>query len=130
MKSSKPSVGFRFATPLQFVLSSSCPQPESFGEPGGLSSQGARQIAKEAYFFTWVRSCALGALALAILVGYAHAQDTKSVGAGKKPNIVVVLMDNLGWGECLTLFADNALSGEKVAIALDKVVPLRVDHRR
>jgi len=27
--------------------------------------------------------------------------------------------------ECLTLFADNALSGEKVAIALDKVVPLR-----
>ena len=99
MKSSKPSVGFRFATPLQFVLSGSCPQPESFGELGGLSSRGARQIAKEAYIFTWVRSCALGALALAILVGYAHAQDTKSVGAGKKPNIVVVLMDNLGWGE-------------------------------
>jgi putative transposase len=27
--------------------------------------------------------------------------------------------------ECLTLFADNALSGEKVAIALDKVIPRR-----
>ena len=27
--------------------------------------------------------------------------------------------------ECLTLFADNALSGEKVAIALDKIVVLR-----
>jgi len=27
--------------------------------------------------------------------------------------------------ECLTLFADNALSGEKVSIALDKVVALR-----
>ena len=36
--------------------------------------------------------------------------------------------------ECLTLFADNSLSGEKVATALDKVVALRersrVDHRR
>jgi arylsulfatase A-like enzyme len=26
-------------------------------------------------------------------------KSSKSVGAGKKPNIVVVLMDNLGWGE-------------------------------
>jgi arylsulfatase A-like enzyme len=34
-----------------------------------------------------------------MLVGYAQAQDTRSVAAGKKPNIVLVLMDNLGWGE-------------------------------
>jgi putative transposase len=32
--------------------------------------------------------------------------------------------------ECLTLFADNTLSGEKVAIALDKVVALRARRSR
>jgi len=47
----------------------------------------------------WIRSCARGALTLAMLVGYAHAQDTRSVPADKEPNLVLVLMDNLGWGE-------------------------------
>jgi hypothetical protein len=78
--SSNRTVGFRFAKLLQFVLSGSCRQSESFREPSGLSPQGARQIAKETYILTWVRSCALGALALAILVGYTHAQGTTSVG--------------------------------------------------
>jgi arylsulfatase A-like enzyme len=46
----------------------------------------------------WIRSCARGALALAMMVGYAHAQDTRSIPAGKKPNIVFILVDNVGWG--------------------------------
>ena len=46
-----------------------------------------------------VRSCLRGALVFGMFVGYAHAQDTSSIPAGKQPNIVLVLMDNLGWGE-------------------------------
>ncbi len=46
----------------------------------------------------WVRSCARVALPVGMLVGYAHAQDTGSIPAGKKPNIVFILVDNVGWG--------------------------------
>jgi arylsulfatase A-like enzyme len=46
----------------------------------------------------WVRSFARIALAIAGLVGYAHAQYTRSIPAGKKPNIVFILVDNVGWG--------------------------------
>jgi len=46
----------------------------------------------------WVRSYARCALALGVLAGYAHAQDTRSTPAGKKPNIVFILVDNVGWG--------------------------------
>jgi arylsulfatase A-like enzyme len=47
----------------------------------------------------WILSGARGALALTMLVGYAHAQNTRSIPTAKKPNIVYVLTDNLGWGE-------------------------------
>jgi hypothetical protein len=47
----------------------------------------------------WIRSCARCALALGILAGYAQAQDTRSTPASNKPNVVLVLTDNLGWGE-------------------------------
>jgi len=33
-----------------------------------------------------------------MLVGYAHAQGTSSIPAGKQPNIVFILVDNVGWG--------------------------------
>ena len=46
----------------------------------------------------WVRSCARCTLAIAMLVGYADAQDTSAIEAGKKPNIVFILVDNVGWG--------------------------------
>src|SRR5271166_4283468 len=46
-----------------------------------------------------VRFCARGAFVFSMLAGYAHAQGTSSIPAGRKPNIVLVLMDNLGWGE-------------------------------
>jgi hypothetical protein len=46
-----------------------------------------------------IRSCARVALVFGMLVGYAQAQSTSSTPADKKPNIVLVLMDNLGWGE-------------------------------
>ena len=36
----------------------------------------------------WVRSCARGTLVFGMLVGYAYAQDTNSIPAGKKPNVV------------------------------------------
>jgi arylsulfatase len=45
-----------------------------------------------------IRSCARVALALGRPVGYTHAQDTSSIPAGKKPNIVFILVDNVGWG--------------------------------
>src|SRR5271154_6660654 len=48
---------------------------------------------------TWIRFCARCALIFGMLIGYAHAQGTSSVPAGKQPNVVLVLMDNLGWGE-------------------------------
>jgi hypothetical protein len=47
----------------------------------------------------WIRFCARGALVFSLLVGYAHAQGASPIPAGKQPNIVLVLMDNLGWGE-------------------------------
>jgi hypothetical protein len=50
------------------------------------------------YISEWIRSCARCALALAMLVGYADAQDTSSIPAGKKSNIVFILVDNVGWG--------------------------------
>lgn len=40
-----------------------------------------------------------GALALAMLVGYAYVQDTRSIPAGNKTNITFILVDNLGGGE-------------------------------
>jgi arylsulfatase A-like enzyme len=46
----------------------------------------------------WIRSCARCAVAVFILVGYANAQDTKSTPTSKKPNIVFILVDNVGWG--------------------------------
>ena len=61
-------------------------------------------------FSNWVRSCARGALALGMLVGYVHAQDTKSIPASKKPNIVFILMDNLGYGE-VGVYGGGALRG-------------------
>src|ERR1700687_5392333 len=33
-----------------------------------------------------------------MMVGYTHAQDTGPNPAGKKPNIVFILLDNVGWG--------------------------------
>jgi hypothetical protein len=45
----------------------------------------------------WIRSCARGALALAMLVGYAHAQENRSTAARKKSNIVLMLSENLGY---------------------------------
>ncbi len=39
-----------------------------------------------------------GALVLAMLVGCAYAQDARSIPAGKKPNIIFILVDNLGGG--------------------------------
>lgn len=61
-------------------------------------------------FSDWVRSCAQGALALGLLVGYVHAQDTKSIAAGKKPTIVFILTDNLGYGE-LGVYGGGILRG-------------------
>ena len=58
----------------------------------------------------WIRSCARGALGLAMLVGYAHAQETKSIPASKKPNIVFILTDNLGYGE-LGVYGGGILRG-------------------
>jgi arylsulfatase A-like enzyme len=46
----------------------------------------------------WIRSCVRGALVFGMLVGYAHAQGTSSIPAGKQPNIVFILVDNIGWG--------------------------------
>ncbi len=46
----------------------------------------------------WVRSFTRVVLAIVGLVGYSHAQDTKSVPPTKKPNIVFILVDNIGWG--------------------------------
>ena len=43
--------------------------------------------------------CTRCALALVLLVGYADAQDTRSIPASKKPNIVYILVDNIGWGD-------------------------------
>ena len=46
----------------------------------------------------WVRSFTRVLLVIVGLVGYSHAQDTKSVPPTKKPNIVFILVDNVGWG--------------------------------
>jgi arylsulfatase A-like enzyme len=38
------------------------------------------------------------ALVLSLLIGYSHAQNTGSAPASKKPNIIFILVDNVGWG--------------------------------
>jgi arylsulfatase len=45
--------------------------------------------------FNWTRVCARGALVAAALTGYAHAQQARP----QKPNIVFILVDNVGWGD-------------------------------
>lgn len=64
----------------------------------------------------WKRACLRGALALAMVVGYAQAQerrpqvpevespaepaqDTSPIAAEKKPNVVFILADNVGYGD-------------------------------
>jgi len=42
--------------------------------------------------FDWKRACLRGALAIAMLAGYAHAQNTR-------PNVVFILADNVGYGD-------------------------------
>jgi arylsulfatase A-like enzyme len=59
---------------------------------------------------TWIRSCARCGLALGVLVGCAQAQDIRSVAASKKPNIVFILTDNLGYGE-LGVYGGGILRG-------------------
>jgi arylsulfatase A-like enzyme len=58
----------------------------------------------------WIRCCVRVAFASALLVGYAHAQDTRSNSATKKPNIVFILTDNLGYGE-LGVYGGGILRG-------------------
>jgi arylsulfatase A-like enzyme len=57
-----------------------------------------------------IRCCARSALALAILAGYAHGQGTRPSAATKKPNIVFILTDNLGYGE-LSVYGGGILRG-------------------
>jgi hypothetical protein len=45
--------------------------------------------------FDWTRVCAQGLLAVAALAGTAYAQQAQP----KKPNIVFILVDNVGWGD-------------------------------
>jgi arylsulfatase A-like enzyme len=59
--------------------------------------------------FNWLR-CSWFALVLATLVGHAHAQNTGSAPASKKPNIVFILTDNLGYGE-LGVYGGGILRG-------------------
>jgi arylsulfatase A-like enzyme len=58
----------------------------------------------------WIRSCVRAAFVFGMLVGNAHAQGTSPIPAGKQPNIVLVLMDNLGWGE-LGVYGGGILRG-------------------
>jgi arylsulfatase A-like enzyme len=58
----------------------------------------------------WIRSGARCALVLSMLAGYAHAQGTSSIPARKKPNIVFILTDNLGYGE-LGVYGGGILRG-------------------
>jgi hypothetical protein len=67
----------------------------------------------------WIRSCAGGALAPTMLVGYAHAQDTRSIAAGKKSNIALMLSENLRY--------DTADARAKIKIEL---IVWRVPARR
>jgi arylsulfatase A-like enzyme len=55
---------------------------------------------------------ALGPLAIAVvlLAGSAQAQDGRPIPAGKKPNIVFILTDNLGYGE-LGVYGGGILRG-------------------
>ena len=46
----------------------------------------------------WARSFTQVALAIVGLVGFAHAQGTRPVPTTRKPNIVFILVDNVGWG--------------------------------
>src|ERR1035438_7437430 len=57
-----------------------------------------------------IRCCARSALVLTILVGYSRAQDTRPTTAAKKPNIVFILTDNLGYGE-LGVYGGGILRG-------------------
>jgi arylsulfatase A-like enzyme len=50
------------------------------------------------------------ALALTLWVGYAHGQPTGSAPASKKPNIVFIFTDNLGYGE-LGVYGGGILRG-------------------
>jgi arylsulfatase len=45
--------------------------------------------------FDWTRVCARGLLAVAALAGVTRAQEPQP----KKPNIVFILLDNVGWGD-------------------------------
>jgi arylsulfatase A-like enzyme len=58
----------------------------------------------------WIRFWTRPLLSLAMLGGYAHAQDASSVPAAKKPNIVFILTDNLGYGE-LGVYGGGILRG-------------------
>jgi arylsulfatase A-like enzyme len=50
--------------------------------------------------FDWTRVCARGLLAVAALAGVAHARVAHAQEARpKKPNIVFILLDNVGWGD-------------------------------
>src|SRR5215469_10968056 len=46
----------------------------------------------------WIRSAARVVLAIGGLVGFAHAQGTRPMPTTGKPNIVFILVDNVGWG--------------------------------
>ena len=46
----------------------------------------------------WARSFTQVVLAIVGLVGFAHAQGTRVVPTTRKPNIVFILVDNVGWG--------------------------------
>jgi arylsulfatase A-like enzyme len=58
----------------------------------------------------WIRSGVRCGLAIVLLVGCAQAQDTRPAAPGKKPNIVFILTDNLGYGE-LGVYGGGILRG-------------------
>jgi arylsulfatase len=52
--------------------------------------------------FDWTRVCARGLLAVAALSGIAQAQESQP----NRPNIVFILVDNVGWGDFSIYGAD------------------------